>query len=124
MPLKACRQIDAAQIDPLPSISTQAAGPISPNGHLRIYTALTDATESWPLLGPGQVWAVAITYIPMARGFIYLAAVLDWFTRRVLACRVPITLEADLCRAAVEEAPPRHGKLDIFNTDSYIPSDG
>jgi 4-hydroxyphenylpyruvate dioxygenase-like putative hemolysin len=44
MPLKACRQIDAAQIDPLPSISTQTAGPMSPNGHLRIYTALTDAT--------------------------------------------------------------------------------
>jgi hypothetical protein len=46
MPLKACRQIDAAQIDPLPSISTQTAGPMSPNGHLRIYTALTDATLS------------------------------------------------------------------------------
>jgi putative transposase len=58
-----------------------------------------------------------ITYIPMARGFIYLAAVLDWFTRRVLAWRVSITLEADFCIAAVEEALTRHGKPEIFNTD-------
>jgi putative transposase len=58
-----------------------------------------------------------IAYIPMARGFIYLAAVLDWFTRRVLAWRVSITLEADFCIAAVEEALTRHGKPEIFNTD-------
>ena len=57
------------------------------------------------------------TYIPMARGFIYLAAVLDWFTRRVLAWRVSITLEADFCIDAVEESLARHGKLEIFNTD-------
>jgi putative transposase len=66
---------------------------------------------------PNQVWAMDITYIPMARGFIYLAAVLDWFTRRVLAWRVSITLEADFCIAAVEEALTRHGKPEIFNTD-------
>ncbi len=58
-----------------------------------------------------------ITYIPMARGFIYLAAVLDWFTRRVLAWRVSITLEADFCIEAVEEALARHGTPEIFNTD-------
>ena len=58
-----------------------------------------------------------ITYIPMARGFIYLAAVLDWFTRRVLAWRVSITLEADFCIKAVEEALARHGAPEIFNTD-------
>ena len=52
-----------------------------------------------------------------ARGFIYLAAVLDWFTRRVLAWRVSITLEADFCMDAVEEAPARHGTPEIFNTD-------
>jgi len=52
----------------------------------------------------------------MARGFIYLAAVLDWFTRRVLSWRVSITLEADFCIEAVEEALARHGKPDIFNT--------
>ena len=50
-----------------------------------------------PITRPNQVWAMDITYIPMARGFIYLAAVLDWFTRRVLAWRVSITLEADFC---------------------------
>jgi putative transposase len=58
-----------------------------------------------------------ITYIPMARGFIYLAAVLDWFTRRVLAWRVSITLEADFCVEAVEEALAKHGTPEIFNTD-------
>ena len=58
-----------------------------------------------------------ITCIPMARGFIYLAAVLDWFTRRVLAWRVSITLEADFCIEAVEEALAKHGTPEIFNTD-------
>ena len=58
-----------------------------------------------------------ITYIPMARGFVYLAAVVDWFSRRVLAWRLSITLEADFCTEAVEEALARHGKPDIFNTD-------
>ena len=58
-----------------------------------------------------------ITYIPMARGFIYLAAVLDWFTRRVLAWRVSISLEADFCIEAVEDALASHGKPEIFNTD-------
>jgi putative transposase len=53
----------------------------------------------------------------MARGFIYLAAVLDWFTRRVLAWRVSITLEADFCIEAVEEALAKHGTPEIFNTD-------
>ena len=58
-----------------------------------------------------------ITYIPMARGFIYLAAVLDWFTRRVLSWRVSITLEADFCIEAVDEALSKHGAPEIFNTD-------
>ena len=58
-----------------------------------------------------------ITYMPMARGFIYLAAVLDWFTRRVLAWRVSITREAGFCIEAVEEALARHGAPGIFNTD-------
>ena len=58
-----------------------------------------------------------ITYIPMARGFVYLAAVVDWFSRRVLSWRLSITLEADFCIEAVEEALARHGKPDIFNTD-------
>jgi putative transposase len=66
---------------------------------------------------PNQVWAMDITYIPMARGFVYLAAVVDWFTRRVLAWRLSITMEADFCCDAVEEALARHGRLEIFNTD-------
>jgi putative transposase len=66
---------------------------------------------------PNQVWAMDITYIPMARGFIYLAAVVDWFSRRVLAWRVSITMEVDFCLEAVEEALARYGKPTIFNTD-------
>jgi putative transposase len=66
---------------------------------------------------PNQVWAVDITYIPMARGFVYLVVVLDWFSRRALAWRVSITMEADFCVEAVEEALARYGKPEIFNTD-------
>jgi putative transposase len=58
-----------------------------------------------------------ITYIPMARGFVYLAAVVDWFSRRVLAWRVSIPLEVDFCLEAVEEALARHGKPAIFSSD-------
>jgi putative transposase len=64
-----------------------------------------------------QVWAMDITYIPMARGFVYLAAVMDWFSRRVLAWRVSITMEVDFCLDAVEEALVRFGRPGIFNTD-------
>ena len=64
-----------------------------------------------------QVWAMDITYIPMARGFVYLAAVVDWFSRRVLSWRVSITMEVEFCLEAVEEALARHGKPEIFNTD-------
>ena len=66
---------------------------------------------------PNQVWCMDITYVPMARGFVYLAAVVDWFSRRVLSWRVSITLEAAFCVEALEEALARHGKPDIFNTD-------
>ena len=66
---------------------------------------------------PNQVWATDITYIPMARGFVYLAVVLDWFSRPAVSWRVSITLEADFCIEAVEEALARYGKPDIFNTD-------
>jgi putative transposase len=66
---------------------------------------------------PNQVWAMDITYIPMARGFVHLAAVLDWFSRRVLSWRVSITMEAEFCLEAVEEALVKHGRPEIFNTD-------
>jgi putative transposase len=64
-----------------------------------------------------QVWAMDITYIPMARGFVYLAAVVDWFSRRVLSWRLSITMDVDFCLEAVEEAIERHGRPEIFNTD-------
>jgi putative transposase len=66
---------------------------------------------------PNQVWALDITYIPMARGFVYLAAVVDWFSRRVLSWRVSITLEAAFCIEALEDALARYGRPAIFNTD-------
>ena len=58
-----------------------------------------------------------ITYIPMARGFVYLAVVLDWFSRRVLSWRVSITMEAPFCVETLEDALARHGRPEIFNTD-------
>ena len=70
-----------------------------------------------PITRPNQVWAMDITYIPMARGFIYLAAVVDWFSRRVLSWRISITMEASFCIEALEEALARHGKPEILNTD-------
>lgn len=64
-----------------------------------------------------QVWALDITYIPMARGWVYLVAVLDWHSRRVLAHRVSITMEADFCVEALREAAARWGSPEIVNTD-------
>jgi len=66
---------------------------------------------------PNQVWATDITYVPMAKGFVYLVAIVDWFSRRVLAWRLSITLSADFCVEALEEALVRHGEPEIFNTD-------
>ena len=64
-----------------------------------------------------HVWAMDITYVPMARGFVYLAAVVDVFSRRVLSHRVSITMDAGFCVEALEEALAKHGKPEIFNTD-------
>ncbi|MCW8828918.1 MAG: IS3 family transposase [Gammaproteobacteria bacterium] len=66
---------------------------------------------------PNQVWATDITYIPMARGFIYLVAVMDWYSRRVLSWRVSNTLDTSFCIEALEEAIENHGAPEIFNTD-------
>lgn len=66
---------------------------------------------------PNQVWAADITYIPMRRGFVYLVAVVDWFSRKVLTWRVSNTLTADFCIDAVREAIHRYGTPEIFNTD-------
>jgi len=70
-----------------------------------------------PVTRANQVWAMDITYIPMARGFVYLTAVVDWFSRRVLAWRLSISMAVDFCIEAVEEALAKYGKPEIFNTD-------
>jgi len=64
-----------------------------------------------------QVWAADITYIPVARGFVYLVAVIDWYSREILAWRISNTLTADFCIQALEEALARHGTPEIFNSD-------
>jgi putative transposase len=64
-----------------------------------------------------QVWAMDITYIPMARGFVYLVAVVDWYTRRTLAWKISVTMDTHFCLEAVEEAIMRYGTPEIMNTD-------
>ena len=78
----------------------------------------------WPYLlrgmvidRPNQVWCTDITYIPMRRGFLYLVAVMDWATRKVLTWRVSNTMDVEFCIAALEEALARFGQPEIFNTD-------
>jgi putative transposase len=66
---------------------------------------------------PNQVWAADISYIPMARGFVYLVAIIDWFSRKVLAWRLSNSMAADFCVEALEEALARYGTPEIFNTD-------
>jgi putative transposase len=82
-------------------------------GH-KVYPYLLRGLE---ITRPNQVWAMDITYIPMARGYVYLAVVLDWFSRRVLSWRVSITMEAAFCVETLDEALAKHGKPEIFNTD-------
>jgi putative transposase len=80
--------------------------------------------RTWPYLlrnlvidRPDQVWCADITYIPMRRGFLYLVAIMDWASRRVLSWRLSNTMDADFCIEALEEAMARHGRPEIFNTD-------
>jgi putative transposase len=82
-------------------------------GH-KVYPYLLRAKE---ITRPNQVWAMDITYIPMARGFVYLAVVLDWASRRVLSWRVSITMEAAFCVETLQGALAKHSKPEIFNTD-------
>jgi putative transposase len=82
-------------------------------GH-KIYPYLLRGLE---IVRANQVWAMDITYIPMAKGFVYLAVVLDWFSRRVLSWRVSITMEASFCIETLKDALAKHGRPDIFNTD-------
>ena len=66
---------------------------------------------------PNQVWCADITYIPMRRGFLYLVAIMDWFSRKVLAWRLSNSMDADCCFDALKEALAKHGAPEIFNTD-------
>ena len=66
---------------------------------------------------PNQVWSTDICYIPMAKGFMYLVAVMDWYSRRVLSWRLSNTMDTDFCVEALHEALERHGAPEIFNTD-------
>jgi putative transposase len=82
-------------------------------GH-RIYPYLL---RDLAITRPNQVWSTDISYIPMARGFVYLTAVIDWFSRRVLAWKLSITMDTSFCIEALDEALSKHGKPEIFNTD-------
>jgi putative transposase len=82
-------------------------------GH-RIYPCLP---HNLAVTRPNQVRAIDITNVPMAQGFVYLVAVVDWFSRRVLAWRLSITMEMGFCIEAVEEAIGRYGCPEIFNSD-------
>ena len=107
----ACRNAHAADGD---------RGALSPPPHHNAGAGPQDISVSAARHGdhrPNQVWAMDITYIPMARGFVYLAVVLDWATRRVLSWRLSITMEAAFCVETLEDALARHGKPEIFNTD-------
>ena len=66
---------------------------------------------------PDHVWCADITYIPMRRGFLYLVAIMDWASRKVLAWRLSNTVDADFCIEALQEAMVRYGRPEIFNTD-------
>lgn len=66
---------------------------------------------------PNQVWAADLSYIPMAKGFVYLVAIMDWHSRRVLSWRVSNSMDSDFCVDALEEALGRYGSPEIFNTD-------
>jgi putative transposase len=82
-------------------------------GH-RIYPYLL---RGLAITRPNQAWAMDISYIPMARGFVYLAAVVDWFSRRILSWRLSIAMDVSFCLEAVDEALAKHGSPEIFNTD-------
>jgi putative transposase len=81
--------------------------------HRRYPYLLRDLPVTWP----NQVWCADITYIPMHKGFLYLVAIMDWYSRKVLSWRLSNTMDTDFCVSALEEALDNYGKPDIFNTD-------
>jgi len=101
------RILGISAVYPRPSLSKPG------KGH-KVYPYLLRNLE---ITEPNQVWAADITYIPMPRGFMYLMAVMDWHSRKVLSWRLSNTMEADFCVEALEEAIGKYGKPGIFNTD-------
>jgi len=85
-----------------------------PHSEHKIYPYLLRGVD---IQEPNRVWCADVTYIPMRRGFLYLIAVMDWYSRKVLSWRLSNTLDVDFCVAALEEALNKYGKPDIFNTD-------
>ena len=85
-----------------------------PHPEHRIYPYLLRDLE---ITRPGHVWCADITYLPMRRGFLYLVAVMDWASRKVLAWRLSNTMDAEFCVEALKEALARFGRPEIFNTD-------
>ncbi len=92
----------------------QAPRTSDPHPDHRIYPYLLRGLE---IDRANQVWCTDITYIPMRRGFLYLVAIMDWASRKVLSWRLSNTMDVDFCVEALEEALARHGKPRIFNTD-------
>jgi len=92
----------------------QAPKTSEPHPQHRIYPYLL---RHMAIERPNHVWCADVTYILMRRGFLYLVAIIDWFSRKVLSWRLSNTMDTDLCVAALEEALARHGRPDIFNTD-------
>jgi putative transposase len=85
-----------------------------PHPEHRIYPYLLRGLD---INRPDMVWAADITYIPMRRGFMYLVAIMDWHSRKVLSFRLSNTLDSDFCVSALEDAIARYGRPEIFNTD-------
>ena len=101
------RKLGITAIAPSPSLSKPATG------H-KVYPYLLRNVE---VTQPNQVWCTDITYIPMPKGFLYLVAVLDWHSRKLLSWRLSNTMDADFCVEALEEALTNYGTPGIFNTD-------
>ena len=85
-----------------------------PNPQNKVYPYLLRGLK---INQPDQVWAADITYVPMSRGFMYLVAIMDWHSRKVLSWRVSNSMDADFCVEALEEAIDKYGCPEIFNTD-------
>ena len=101
------RLMGLVSVAPTPNTSRKAPGhPVFPY-------LLRDLTVD----RPNQVWCADVTYIPMAHGFLYLTAIMDWYSRKVLAWRLSTTQDTSFCLEALEEAMERHGCPEIFNTD-------